>query len=241
MRGRNCSLCAVVLLAGCLQLAVAADDQDISCKESGQYIGGIDRHWQLTITGPKEKKWDYTFTHAPAGAIAAGDIKTGGTYELSGALAVFTSKEQRFGLNYGFPGGKVEFNGFFPADERTLRYQRRWYKQRNGQWEIAEEIALAMPRVGPSGGRWAVSVTGEHMRRDAAGKEQRTKIDETLNYDKLEGTPQYRLHRPKRGIPFTLIPRLNDKQLEAVLTTGEGDSPFGFVRGFSPALANLAE
>ena len=232
---------AAVLLAGCLHLAQAADDQDISCKEAGQYIGGIDRHWQLTITGPKEKKWDYTFTHAPAGAVENGDIKTGGTYELSGGLAIFTAKDARFGLSYGFPGGKVEFNGFFPAGDQMLRYQRQWYKQRDGKWEVVEEIVLTMPGVAPDGNRWSVSATGEHMRRDTAGKEQRTKIDEKLNYDKLEGTPQYRLHRPKGRMPYTLIPRMKGKTVEAVLTADEGHSPFGYMRGFSPALANLTE
>jgi hypothetical protein len=69
MPGRIAVIVAAVVLASGLYPARAADDKDISCKESGQYIGGIDRHWQLTITGPKEKKWDYTFTHAPAGAF----------------------------------------------------------------------------------------------------------------------------------------------------------------------------
>lgn len=238
-------LASVVLLLGVLPFALAADSKDISCQETGQYIGGIDRHWSLTIGGPKDKTWAYTFRHLPAGAVDQGDFKTGGTYELTGDLTIFTGKHAgkdiRFGLNYGFPAGKVEFNGFFPAGEQSLKCHRQWFRQVEGKWELALELTLTMPAVGPDGDQWVVPLKGEYLRRDAAGKEQRTKIEERLTYIKLEGSPQYRLHRPQGRIPFTLLPQVKNKQLLAALTTAEGHSPFGYVRGFNPVLAELLD
>src|SRR5262245_4099994 len=97
---------------------VTVPEKDISCKDAGQYIGGIDRVYKLEITGPKDKKWDYSFALQPEASMQ-GNVKASGTYEFVDDLAVFTGKRNaedvRFGLNYGFLAGKVEFNGFFAA------------------------------------------------------------------------------------------------------------------------------
>ncbi|MBL8796502.1 MAG: hypothetical protein JNM56_21560, partial [Planctomycetia bacterium] len=146
----------------------------------------------------------------------------------------------RFGLNYGFPEGKVAFNGFFPADGQSLRYHRQWFRQCDGQWEVAEEITLTMPPSVPDGDQWQVAVKGEHVRREA-GQEKRAAIDEKLTYTRTEGSSLYVLHRPKGRLPFSLFPHLKGKQLEAAVQTVGPHSPFGYLRGFNPSLASLTE
>src|ERR1700722_15253815 len=117
-RRSKMSLCKIIPPVLCLALAALAPapDKDIHCEESGQYIGGLDRIFTLKIDGPYEKTWRYPFKVVPSDGQRNLDMR--GTYELRNGLAVFTGKadkeELRFAINYGFPGGKVEFNGFFP-------------------------------------------------------------------------------------------------------------------------------
>ncbi|MBY0527265.1 MAG: hypothetical protein K2R98_27970 [Gemmataceae bacterium] len=216
----------------CLLVPVAdVDKKDIQCQDSGQYIGGINRDYRLKVSGPKDKKWEYAFS-----AMGAGDVKLNGTYELVDDLAVFTGKtakgdEVRFGLNYGFPGDKVEFNGFFPDSDKTLRYHRKWFKKVNGEWKPAEEITLSMPRTPLDGKEWKVPMQGEHVRWEGV-KATRTKIDETLIY---QGQG---LTKPQGRLPVYLMPRVIDRRLDAVFPDQRGSSnPQGMLRGFSPHVA----
>lgn len=214
-----------------------ADTKDIQCQDVGQYIGGIDRTYTLKVSGPKEKTWEYTF--ATTGG-QAGDIKISGTYELLDDLVIFSGKtdkgtEVRFGLNYGFPDGKVEFNGFFANGETTLRYHRKWFQKIKGEWKPTEDLVLTMPRSLPTDAKWSVPMKGEHVRWDAAGKETRTRIDETLVYQDQQ------LQKPRTDrLPAFLLPVSKDKQLQAAFPDRRGAiNTSGWLRGFAPDVAKL--
>src|SRR5260370_6875455 len=109
----------------------AAEPCDISGEAYNTLATGIPGGWRLKISSPKEKRWEVRFE---SGIEAERRKAAAGTYELVDGLAVFTGRsdkgeETRFGLNYGFPGGKVQFNAFFPAAEDQLRYRRRWFQK----------------------------------------------------------------------------------------------------------------
>jgi hypothetical protein len=172
-----------------------AEPSDISCEAYNTLATGIERGWALTISGPKEKQWEVRFEsmiERERRKVAAG------TYELLDGLAVFTGRsdkgeETRFGLNYGFPGGKVQFNAFFPAGDEELRYRRRWFQKVDGAWQLSEELLLTVPRAAPNQdvNRWQVRLTGERRRWDKAGKVTTVTIDKTLTYAKDGGTPGF--------------------------------------------------
>jgi hypothetical protein len=231
----------IVMSAVCFALAAAAEQKSIECKDAGHYIGGIDRVYKLYISGPKDRKWDYTFEMLPA---SEGKITAGGTYELVDDLAIFTGKSNksdiRFGINYGFPGGKVEFNGFFAAGDQELRYHRRWFRKGGDQWKPAEEITLSMPRALPKGNPWQVLFKGEHVVWDAMGKEKRETIEKTVGYKQLDGAGAYHLQQPlPNRTPSLLFPVAAGDRLQAVLFIPErGHGPGGVLRGFHPELAD---
>jgi hypothetical protein len=212
---------------------------NIQCEESGKYIGGIDRSWKLSISGPKDKKWEYSFTSQ----IKSSDITATGTYELVEDLAVFTGKINQedccFSLNYGFPGGKVEFNGFFAASDQELRLHRKWFRKVTGAWQPTEEVVLTIPRDLPKGEEWTLKVRGERTRWDK-GLAMRDKVEKALVYIKLnEGdAPSYSLKSPAEDwLPSVLQPKVADGRLEAVLWPAVG--VMGTARGFNPRLVQV--
>ncbi len=215
-------------------LPANADMKDISCKDSGQYIGGIDRTFTLDVGAPKDPKWSYTF--ATTGGMG-GDIKLSGTYALADGLAVFTGttdKKQavQFALNYGFPEEKTQFNAFFPTSDKTLGYQRKLFRQVKGEWRVAEELVLSMPRTAPQDKRWEVPFTGEHTRWDEAGKPTKTKIAVTATY--VDG----QLQKAADHVPAYLVPVLVKQSLEAAYPDPRGRvNTGGYLRGFHPGIA----
>ena len=125
-------------------------DPDIHCSVTGQYIGGYDRTYSLTIDGPKEKKWEYRFAVTPSDQQPS---QMEGTYEFIDDLVVFSGHrnkngaEIRFALNYGKIFGRVYFNAFLPVSDTRLRYHRRWFKRDNGSWSPTEELTLSLARI----------------------------------------------------------------------------------------------
>jgi RNA polymerase sigma-70 factor (ECF subfamily) len=227
---------------------------DIQCTDSGQYIGAYDRHFRLNIGGPKEQKWDYSLTTSPS--MPSGDMHASGSYEIAQDLAIFTGRvtktapdstsaagrtveQVRFGLNFGFPGGKVAFNGFFPISEKELRHHRRWFRNVDGKWQLAEELTLTLPRDPPAADKWQVRIKGENVRWDKAGKPTREPIDETLVYDRVGTSHTYLAGRPTAGrIPSALVVSVAQGKLAAVLLAGDvAPGPLGVLRGFHPSLA----
>lgn len=229
----------VVILATGLAIAAPVPDDlakpvGIQCRDQATYIGGIDRHYTLTISGPKEKSWKYTFEMQPGVA----KITLAGSYEIVDDLVLFTGKandqgEIRFGLNYGFPAGQVEFNGFFAAGDGTLRYHRKWFRNVNGQWQPAKEVILSMPRAALAGGGIRhVEFKGERVVWDQAGQPRRDQIDVKVPY-RREGE-HFSLHMPPANLA-DVIPALLAPRQDAVLL-GLPGGPDGFLRGFRPNL-----
>jgi hypothetical protein len=241
-----CALLCVLLfssphLKAAPNTKAGARKKDIQCSASGQYIGAFDRTYKLTISGPKPRKWEYTVTVSPP--MANGDSKAGGMYELVDDLAIFTGKsgqdEIRFGLNYGFPGDKVEFNGFFPGSDKVLRHHRKWFQKAGGKWKAVEELTLTMPRVLPGKNEWKVRFQGERIRWDKDGKKTRERIDQTLTFKKPgEGFSYYTSDKkPSDRVPAILIPKVAGKRLAAVLLSDHSSGHPQVLRGFHPSLA----
>lgn len=225
---------AFLTLLAAAPLPANADMKDIQCKDSGQYIGGIDRTYALAVGAAKDPKWSYTFE--TTGGMG-GDIKMSGTYMQADGLALFigtTDKKQpvRFALNYGFPDDQVHFNAFFPASDKTLGYRRQLFRQVKGAWQPAEELMLSMPRTPPQGNRWEVPFTGAYSRWDDAGKLTRTQIAVTATY--LDG----QLQKAADHVPAYLIPVVVKQRLEAAYPDPRGRlNTGGFLRGFHPGIA----
>jgi hypothetical protein len=217
--------------------------KDIQCSASAQSIGAYDRTYKLTISGPKDRKWAYTVTVSPP--MANGDTKAGGTYELVDDLAIFTGKsgkdEIRFGLNYGFPASKVEFNGFFPWSGKGLRHHRQWFQKAGGKWKLVEELTLTMPRALPGKNEWTVRIKGERIRWDKEGNKTRKQIDQTLTFKKPgEAFSYYSSNsKPSTRVPATLIPKVAGKDIEAVILSDQTSGHPNILRGFHPSLATV--
>jgi hypothetical protein len=231
--------------------APAPAKKSIACDDGGLYIGNIiDAKFSLHIRDGKKQTWEYSFIDTHSGTMPPSKIEASGTYELVDDLAIFTGTlkgaeadkdketEVRFGLNYGFPDGKVLFNRFFPAPDKTQRYHRKLFEKRDGQWRVREERILSMPAAGPPDkGKWQVKFTGERVRRDKAGKEVRQKVEEQVAYDKGEHGV-WILARPVSWLPGTLVPQKKDGE---ILSVG-GDVSYDYLaalRGFHPFIANL--
>lgn len=106
----------------------------IQCQASGEYVGNaINPVFSLTISGPKEKVWEYRYVDAGFGFKAAEEMAVKGTYELDGQLAIFTGQvkhakkeeaEFRAAMNFDHSDQKVEFNRFFKGADGTFHYAR---------------------------------------------------------------------------------------------------------------------
>lgn len=228
----------VLLALPCLLLA-ADPPRDIACEAADHYVGGIDRIYSLKITGPKEKKWEYSFMLAPV--VNGETLKASGTYELMDDLAIFTGKDKqeamRFGVNYGFLDGKVQFNGFFPKDEQTLQYRRQWFHKVGADWKPLAELKLTMPRTVPTGEKWTVPLKGEFIEWQANGPAKRTAIDEIVPYQQESPGIYHQTKAAGRRIPGYFFSQSKDGKLTAVLFSSDSPTPSGFLRGFHPSLA----
>lgn len=220
--------------------------KSIECKGEGQYIGGIDRHYTLQVSGPKEKTWKYTFRTSPQGV---GEFEASGTYEQVEDLAVFTGKvkrggkeaETQFAYNYGFVGEEVAFNGFFPADDKTLRWRSQKFVKAGDKWELSEEINLTTSRDLPAGKEWKLEIKGQKKVRGKDGKVTVTEVNTTATY--AEQGPKVYLRTPPQaandGLPYTFRV-VGDKKLDAILFTGDGGTG-GVLRGFRPMVPQDGE
>jgi len=235
--------CVILLSVATPNAPLPPEPPDISCEAYNTLATGIERGWGMKISGPKEKQWEVRFEsmiEAERRKVAAG------TYELVDGLAVFTGRsdkgeETRFGLNYGFPGGKVQFNAFFPATEDELRYRRRWFQKVDGAWQLSEELLLTVPRAAPNPdvNRWQVRLTGERKRWDKAGKMTTAKIDKTLTYVKDGSTPGFfnlEVTRPAEdSIPVPSRLRVVGKSVEEDLSHRDAYTT-PVLRGFGAGL-----
>jgi hypothetical protein len=234
-----------VSLAPLPNAPVKAPERDIKCQEAGHYTGGIGRDWKLVVGDTKDKKWRYSFEELIK-------FEASGTYDFDGDLVIFTGKapgqgDIRFGLNYGYLEGKVQFNGFFPESDSTLRFQRKWFRLVDGAWKPAEELTLTMPREAPAQDKWQVTMKGARVTWDRQGKETRTQINEIVSFPLKRGERQ----KPEEGVPphVHLIPIMKEQTLEAALPDWGWGRPVGeitgipqgppMLRGFHPALAQL--
>jgi hypothetical protein len=236
------------LLLAC-PCADPAKEPDLSCELFGHYTGNaISPFFTLKVGKPQKPNWTYTTSDDMFGQLKNPlVVEYRGTYEIDGDLAVFTGeqvggerREIRFGLNFGFPGGKVAFNHFFPDARGDLTYHRKWFRKVGKEWRPAEERRLTLPA--PPGGApetWEVAWKGQRLRWDAAGKKTEEPVDVRLTYKRSQ-SDWYRLEKPAEKkwewLPADLIlERAKDK----VVSIRESNPYVGELRGFHPGYAEL--
>jgi hypothetical protein len=227
------------------EAAAAPDRNDIHCKAESSYIGNlIDTESQLVICGPKDRTWEFVTRDRSLALEKKVTQRATGTYELVDGLAVFTGKftmaepggfktrEVRFGLNYAFPGA-VEFNRFFPGTDGTLHYRRKWFRQKDGAWQPAEEhiLTLACKLPGERAERWPVELKGQVIRWDAAGKKTSETVEKRVVYQEFAPGWYTPAERYPRWVPGGLVPVVVDGQLLYVALNKGLDNA---LRGFDP-------
>src|SRR5262245_53343119 len=69
-----------------------APEPDIRCEAKGHYTGNlISPTFNLSIAGPKEKTWVYTYFDTMSGSVKEPPVhELKGTYELKDGLVIFT-------------------------------------------------------------------------------------------------------------------------------------------------------
>ena len=235
-----------------LQILVAslsvlpAGKPDISCELSGMYTGNaISPVFKLKIGSPPKSEWSYSTSDDMFGTQKPSLVtEYRGTYEIDGDLAVFTGEEAgdkkraiRFGLNFGFPDGKVAFDRFFPNAKGEFSYHRKWFRQKGKEWLPAEEwqLTLTLPEEVPE--TLEVHCKGRHVRWDADGKRSEEPIDVKLRY-KRSSTDWYTLEKPaeqkQTALPGELI---LERTKGKVVSITWSNRYIGDLRGFHPGAA----
>ncbi|MBY0460206.1 MAG: hypothetical protein K2V38_23060 [Gemmataceae bacterium] len=221
---------------------------DLSCEVAESYIGNaISPIFKLKIGPPAKPEWTYTSSDDMFGLLKKSKVvEYRGTYEFDGDLAVFTGEEVgekqrpiRFGLNFGFPDGKVAFNRFFPNDRGELTYHRKWFRKDGKNWLPAEERRLTLPPPEENAETWEVACKGVRILWGADGKKTEEPIDVRLTY-KRKQTDWYSLEKLQEGklawLPGDLIlQRTKDK----ITSAHESNLHIGDLRGFYPGHATL--
>lgn len=237
-----------------LQLLVAAppvppaEKPDISCELSGSYIGNaISPVFTLTITKPQKAEWTYSVSDNMFGTVKRAKSEYRGTYEIDGDLAVFTGETVankphpvRFGLNYGFPDGKVAFDRLFPNDTGEFSYHRKWFRLQGKEWQPAEERQLTMTLPEKITDAFEVRWKGQRDRWQD-GKRTKEPIDVRLRYKRRQAD-WYALEKPAERkwawLPGELIlDRANGK----VVSVTWSNRYIGDLRGFHPGAAVVPE
>jgi len=227
-------------------------DRDISCEASSGYIGNvIDLDFSLTIAGPKAREWKYTCTdRGPLGRLEKQPINCRGTYVLEDDLAVFTGsllpvkeKTFRFGLNFGFHDGEVQFDRFFPVEgkDKVFSYHRKWFERRGAEWQPVEEVLLTLSAEIPKGQTWEVKMHGTRTAWAEDGTVARDSRSEVIVYHR-SGHGRHEANygtysaeeRTTTWFPGYLAPFLKDGRLLSI----RRDVPYvADIRGFHPRKA----
>jgi hypothetical protein len=241
------------LVLGLAPVPLPVDRQaarDIRCKDSGQYQGNvISPVFSLTVSGPDRKLWVYQSSDDHSGTMRPPlVVRAEGTYELIDDLAVFTgtltnsaektSTEIRFGVNFGFPGGKVAFNRFFPGPGDNLRYHRKWFVRQGKGWQPVREITLTIPRTAlvEKADTWKVPVKGERVVWAGQDRGKTERIEEHIVYRKSRDRQTYvAVKRPsRRWLPSELRVQFIDGKAVAAVHEGRYIAD---LRGLHPRLA----
>jgi hypothetical protein len=250
-----------ILLAACVGRATRADEPpkqpDVSCELAGSYIGNvISPSFKLKLGAPAKPDWTYVSSDDQFGRLKPPRVaEYRGTYAVAGDLVVFTGEQVgpgqapaagnppngfRFGLNFGFPDGKVAFNQFFPDTRGDLTYHRIWYRRDGKEWRPAEERRLTLPAPPKEGAEsWEVAWTGTRTRWDADGKKAEEPVDLRLTY-KQKTTDRYCPDKLPEGswawLPCDLVLRRDKGK---VVSVHESNQYIGDLRGFHPGYARL--
>jgi hypothetical protein len=249
------------IAVACMGLAASADEPaerpDVSCELTGSYTGNaISPTFKLKVGPPGKRDWTYTHSDDMVGRLKDPWVaEYRGTYEIDGDLVVFTgepvmkrpaaavdgkSHELRFGLNFGFPDGKVAFNRFFPDAKGAFTYHRKWFRKEGKEWRPAEEWRLVLPSLpAEDAAIWDIAWKGERVRWGADGKKNVEPIDVRLRY-KRHQPDWYRPEKLPEGeglsMPGDLIFQRGKERVGAI---HQSNMYIGDLRGFNPEYAKL--
>ena len=209
-------------------------DDDLRCVDGGSYIGGINRQWFLVISGPRRKRFYYSFDSM------IGKKSFAGSYATKNGLALFTGELKatprrdktqmlRVGLNYRTFGKRVAFNVLWRDKAGNYQYERKWFRRKGKEWLPGEHHRLTFTPKKETAERLNFAVKGEITRWADGGRKRRQAIDHLAVYQK-ENAKYWRKERKQPSwLPHILQPH------------GAGAKPvgfhlglphFGWVRGF---------
>lgn len=241
------SALALHILAASLP-AQPAEAPNIGCNLSGHYTGNaISPFFELKIGSPPKSEWTYAISDDRFGMQKPPRVtEYRGTYEIDGDLAVFTGERVgqkdgavRFGLNFGFPDGKVAFDRFFPDAKGEFSHHRKWFRQKGKEWLPAEErrLTMSLPEELPE--TLEIGWKGHRARWDANGKRSEEPIDVKVRYKRSQ-TDCYALEKPAERkwewLPGELVLEFAQKKVVAVTWYNRY---IGDLRGFHPGAAEL--
>lgn len=252
--GSSWAVAAVLTVVG--MAALRADDKptSIACSYKTENHGNaFSVHAWLDVAGPEKKTWRYAYQHESylGAKPRTNRLELTGTYELAGDLALFTGKavvdadgkkttrDIRFGVNYGFVAGHVYFNQFLPVAGDTMRLHRKWFVQRGADWFPAEERTYAIPAdaIQKDSGAWRMPLTAERTRWDEKGEKTSEKFDKTLTWTRDDS----KFYSCQRDVTLPLWlqgamrPQTLADRVEAIVFA----DGFGIeLRGFHPHIAD---
>jgi hypothetical protein len=219
--------------------AQPAKEPDIRCELSGSYIGNaISPFFKLKIGGPPKREWTYSSSDDMFGLLKPPrTVEYRGTYEIDGDLAVFTgelvgekAKAIRFGLNFGFPDGKVAFDRLFPNAKGEFTYSRKWFRQKGKEW-----LTLTLP-AGELPATFEAGWKGQSVRWDANGKRSEESIDAKVRYKRSQ-TDCYVLEKPAEQKAWAPGELVLERAKEKVVAITWYNRYIGDLRGFTPDTA----
>ena len=218
---------------------------DLRCHESHSYIGGIDRHWGILISGPPRNRVHYKF-------IQFRTHEFRGTYQVKNGLAFFSGKQtvgpmifqqgkpkqkpqitsKMFALNYKHINKKTHFNLLIRDGKGNYRYKRQWFRSDDkGGWELEQELDLTFTPVKQTKKELVFEVTGSQSRWTDKDKRQVREIQEGLSFVNRENKFWYRNNANPAWAPHVLRPSEGDTT-KMPIGFHLGISHFGWVRGF---------
>ncbi len=226
------------------------NDSDLRCIHTDHYIGGIDRHWALVMSGPPRNRFHYTF-------IEFREVTLRGTYEVQNGMVVFTGSHStapgpfekkkrptqtrpiRFSLNFRLEKDKVYFNVLQRDKKGNYQFQRKWFRSvGKDKWQPDQEMRITFIPQKKTKKSATFRIKGEWLHWPAGENQpQQKEIDKVVEYKNQGGVYWSQspfLTKTNYWLPTVLRPSNNSTQLEEwPAFYHQGHNHFGWALGFT--------